>query len=594
MSGDELFEQAEKDTTQRWDRSRLFKQALDAYEKEGNQTKKQEMEWEVLIFNLRAINSKVKSARQKYGRFAPMLKGKNAKGEDFVWPNPDSFTEEAFSYFRKRADETNNPIHRAQYYDFLWEKKGEYVYAEKGIDSYLDCIPIYLQNDWQSELSDALDRAKNLTLQINKREKLEVIVDKYYNVLEELGKSQNITALYSHILTSLLPIKQDIDIDLTRLESLCEEAITFHKDKESEGESSFTLQQLLLDSLAEISKVSGAQGGVEEAGLRKAQCLEREAEWKKIHSGNLVASVFYEQALQEYIKLGKYPSKVQELKIKIKECNKEAVEKGEFKRISAKVEVPREEIEAWQNEIRKLSVTEILELLSYPEVVVPSWEKAKRRAEERAKEFPMQFLFPMRIQRHGNVVETVVGDEEHLEYSAIQEILTILSFFATTRLRDAMKILTQEKSLKALTFKDFLSRSNLFEKKHLNIIEKGFEAYLRGDSISAIHLFVFQIEDILRHTVGKLGLPTTSFRGERTTERYLEDILNEPKLKSGLGEDFTMLLKVFLCQRGRNLRNDVAHGLLSLEEFTQEYTELLISFLIQFSRFQVKQQESSP
>lgn len=581
MSGDELFNQIENDTKERWSRSRILRQAFDAFEKEGDLQRREEMRWETLIFDLLV---KPRSAQ----KFSPKM----SFADGTCCPDPDSFPEEAFDYFKKRVDETKNPIHKARYCHFVWDKKREYVYAQKAIDAYLECVPIYLENNWGRELADALEIAKTLTLQINDEKKLEEVVKKHYEVLNTLRNTRNfrwgIEILESLLSIAILQGQQDY----ATLETFCEEAIKHYK----ENKLDFRIQRHFLDILIEIHKQKNEQIEVENTRLKKAESFEEEAEWQRVHNPsnrNLVAAICYQDALNEYKNLGKYPQKIAELKIKIKECNEMAIK--EFKPISIRQSIPTDKLENYLNSLKNLSLDEALKRLSCDRSWLPSWDKAKKKVEEDTKELALQFFVKTNIIRHGNLVAEVSETDEKLEYQALRNIMLEYKIFASVYLKEVMRTLKENLKMEPTNLTSFLSQSNIFAEEKLKLLKVGIERYFVSDYVSAIHIVVFQIEDILRTIIGKLGLPTTSERSGKTYERYLEDILDEPKLIEGIGKDFTVFLRTFLCdQRGDNLRNDVAHGLLRLENFTQENAELLIWTLIQLSSFRIENPPQTP
>ena len=79
--------------------------------------------------------------------------------------------------------------------------------------------------------------------------------------------------------------------------------------------------------------------------LRAAESYVEEAEWKRTNypNGDGVAASFYEQAMKAYMALGDQQKRVEELKVKVRECNKAA--QSEYTRFSQPVEIPREPID---------------------------------------------------------------------------------------------------------------------------------------------------------------------------------------------------------------------------------------------------------
>ncbi len=87
---------------------------------------------------------------------------------------------------------------------------------------------------------------------------------------------------------------------------------------------------------------------------------------------------------------------------------------------------------------------------------------------------------------------------------------------------------------------------------------EGIEAYLKGDHVKAVHVFIPQIEAALRALLGLLGLPTNkpmrSSKGVMQAKN-LNDVLGDPNVKEILGSDAILYLQTFLNDpRGQNLQ----------------------------------------
>ena len=102
-----------------------------------------------------------------------------------------------------------------------------------------------------------------------------------------------------------------------------------------------------------------------------------------------------------------------------------------------------------------------------------------------------------------------------------------------------------------------------------------------GDFISAMHVLVPQLEDVLRGTLRKLGGSTTSVQGGVTREIELAKVLDAPEMEQLLGEDTIFYLRYLLVEQlGMNLRNRVAHGLVRKSECTSQAAALVVLSLL--------------
>ena len=135
----------------RWGRQRAdkFVEALKIYKESGDTLNTQKMDFEAYLFY-----------------------------NGGVFPDPNSIPDEALDYYEKRAEETKNPIHKARYCDIIWEKRKKHLFARNAIDAYLECIPIYLENDWQSEMADCFQRSAELALSLNDDELIKQVKER--------------------------------------------------------------------------------------------------------------------------------------------------------------------------------------------------------------------------------------------------------------------------------------------------------------------------------------------------------------------------------------------------------------------------------
>jgi len=96
------------------------------------------------------------------------------------------------------------------------------------------------------------------------------------------------------------------------------------------------------------------------------------------------------------------------------------------------------------------------------------------------------------------------------------------------------------------------------------------------------------LEGVLRDLLGELGLSTFFYKNNEMREKMFSDILATLSQIEGIDKDFLKFIEIFLCDiRGDNYRNDIAHGLLSLQAFTKEKAQLLLLILIQLASYSI-------
>ena len=97
-------------------------------------------------------------------------------------------------------------------------------------------------------------------------------------------------------------------------------------------------------------------------------------------------------------------------------------------------------------------------------------------------------------------------------------------------------------------------------------------------------LLVPQIESIVRTQLKKYGVKTTYTdfkKGGVETENSIDSLIRLPETKEIFGEDIVFEMDVLFCQPlGGNLRNKIAHGLMSYDEFFSDYSIFAFGFIL--------------
>jgi hypothetical protein len=131
---------------------------------------------------------------------------------------------------------------------------------------------------------------------------------------------------------------------------------------------------------------------------------------------------------------------------------------------------------------------------------------------------------------------------------------------------------------------EWLAGSFLILKDRMPFIEEGVRAHLAGDYIKSIHLFVPQIEEMLRQLLKLLSIPRSkSVRGKPgvTELKNMGEILRDPRIIETLDEDVHIfLLHLLVNKPGFNLRNDLSHGIAPATVFGELSSGLVLQCVI--------------
>ncbi len=200
--------------------------------------------------------------------------------------------------------------------------------------------------------------------------------------------------------------------------------------------------------------------------------------------------------------------------------------------------------------------------------------------EEGKREAPLYSMITQSIFDGDHVVATVGSAEDdpngHLLRRAVRKVM-----FDTPFLGWAMKRAIEVHRLKALEFARFANRAGLFGDGLL--LQDGLEAYFDGDFVKAVHVLVPQIERGFRNLIEVAGGASTKPHPRFSTAQVvitMGDIMHDKILttKFGtVGEGISLqIATLYADSRARNVRNDLAHGILDRQDMTQELTHWLI------------------
>lgn len=114
------------------------------------------------------------------------------------------------------------------------------------------------------------------------------------------------------------------------------------------------------------------------------------------------------------------------------------------------------------------------------------------------------------------------------------------------------------------------------------------------DYVTITDSLVLKIETLLRNICEKIDIPTFKTRqkgnGKLVMEKLLDDLLadikNSDKNHTGFDEEDRIFIKYVLSEKaGLNLRNQVAHGLMDINEYSFPNIILLLSIILKISKY---------
>lgn len=516
---------------------------------------------------------------------------------------PEDFKNEDIEFFSQIIPFIDEPKLCARISDIAWllSKPRNHKHALSAIDNYRS-IEIGTES-WIRDGRDGRecwDRAIQLCLmlQAGAGERLKEIESKIVEALKESLPEDGYLANWLADLLSKhhLGVKDNRDIaeKLEALATYFEDSGDLHRARD------------YLDAASEWYKKSEDAPQSTVMIVRNAECWVKEAI-------NMVAAsfYFYESAIHKYRTIPKAlrdQHNVEERIVELRGLMNEAGENSlnEMGKItSGSIDIS----ELIENSVKAVKGKELSEaLLQFASVYRGARaDKIRIFSEEMIRNHPLQSLFAAtHMSSDGRVIakkpaadlggenqESVIWPEM-VKYYAME-----LSLVVQGDIWPALEVIRQEHRLKEADFYSVVKRSPVVPPDRIRLMAKAIFQGFDGDFISALHLLIPQIENLVRYHLKQHGEKTTNIDiNGIENENGLSTLMDNSKVEDIFGKDLSFELKAIFCDPfGPNLRNELAHGLIGYEESQNIYSIYAwwLTFRLIFNTFwnanRVNQQE---
>ena len=236
--------------------------------------------------------------------------------------------------------------------------------------------------------------------------------------------------------------------------------------------------------------------------------------------------------------------------------------KGELRRVSIPIEISKEQIENWADELAGATFEEGLGKLVGGNLIRKGQSEARvRKLSEKAV---LLAHIPISIMRDDGFSSAIIGSvDEDIEGRTVHDAANAFGYSAPL-LNVALTRFREKHQVELDLVMGWLATAPLFSAQRLSFVRDGLSAWFTEDWIKAIHILVPQIEAALRDLLSALGgavMKPNAYHGGFQAISFGE-VLSHARFRSQVPEDIRFHLQVLLQDsRGINLRNEVAHGL---------------------------------
>lgn len=503
----------------------------------------------------------VKSERtnEPFRPFYTSAQGRSATSSDF--------SNEELESLGQFLPEVKDPDLRARIADLLWVRKRDFRMAELAITAYLESSAVLEHPKNWLYCFHKIERAFRLGVQLGRKTghfdrvvgQIESLLDKY-NGEDPLYLSEKLMGLLCEhgmgdtvkyaALSEKLAMRAESESDWNRAKTYWDRKVVWHRiaqDEKSMRDSQERAAEIYL-RLAEAS-VTGSSPSY------------------------MVASTHLEKAIEAFRRIG--------MKERASEIHKTLLEYqpkmlAEMAPISTDLDLNDAKAQAKARVKGKSFADSILELslMLAPQKVMG----LKKTIEENVKEAPLTYLMGgVKVNEKGKTIgkrpglltDTKEKYEEALQSHMFSEAQFGFHIDAQATIEPVRRQINLEHNYRIDDFSSTVANNPLIPEGREYIYAQGLHAGMDGDFVTTMSLLVPQFENSVRFLLEKRGLPTSSLNSEGIQQEYdLNTTLRMPETEKIFGGDLTFTLRSLLIERdGANIRNRMAHGLMSHGEF---------------------------
>lgn len=490
---------------------------------------------------------------------------------------PEDLTEAEIEILENTYKFLKNPWLKARVAEILWllKKPKNIEWIQTAIDSYLSIKET--KENWFKDVAICHERAFFLSAKFGRNSEITIDRDKMrvnkLAIIFDENKPENFIVLKVGELLANYGLLEKYETQL--IERYLDLAELSSKNNFSLSDGYLKAVINLYDRLKEFEKSS-------EIVMKRVKLYESEGNkhLKKTQIGGVLAQDSYEKALQILATIQrKFRGKFQYAQIeqvlykKMREAAHLAIETIPI--ITNKIDI--KDIVDWVNtEISgKEFPVALYKFLSIKPFI--KFENLKETVIEKNDESFLANFFgekhfagDARVIKKASAIGTKALDENQLEEKMILECKDEADYWTKSALIEGFKILQREHNLRLEDFFHLTQLSPFIPEDRSRDIARGLYFGYDGDFLTSLHLLAPQIEHIVRYHLNNSDVKTTMIEDGIETELSLNALLKKEEIKKVFNEALIIELKtIFTHPSGFNIRNDVAHGLVSTNNYNQ-------------------------
>jgi len=484
-----------------------------------------------------------------------------------------NLTDEQLDFLDEIAPEISDPELQARVADILWVRRRDNRMAQLAISAYLQSATTLESPDHWSDCVERIERALRLAGKIRHQDEvvvahIEAVLDRYQ------GEDPR------WLSAKLMELLQEYRFgEPAKYAALSEKAATL-AESTSDWRRARTLWSIKArwhrrekDCTKELNAwMSAAETYVKEA----------EAALTRTPPSYMVASRFLQQAVEAFRRIPGTKEQTVDAKARAEEVHRLLLQyqekiPNEMITISHEIDIS-EQVEQARNHVRGKDFQEALfalALLGAPTDV----SRLRQQVQQQTRDLVASHIFPVFMMNEmgkviarqpGSVLSSNPGEAEAAtRFKMCENAIHYQKLKAQAYIDPARDQINLEHGVRLNDILSIVSHSPFIPPQREYLFAKGLYAGLTGDFFTSTHILIPQLENSVRYIMWRRGLITSGLDDSGIqNEHNLNSTLYRPEITSIFDENTLFDLKCLLVDHaGSNLRNRMAHGLISDGEF---------------------------
>ncbi len=482
----------------------------------------------------------------------------------------DDFTDNQIGVLGQLAPDITDPELRARVSDAVWIRKRDFRLAEISVRAYLQSASNLDQSEHRFFFPERVTRAIGLAASLGKGELFNEVIGFIESSIQRHVEIEDWDFAYPQLMELLISYKRGNSTDNASLSAQLAVQL--------ESNEAWFFARNYWELQAKWETLANNQEGTRNARLRVAETYVQESQdaiVKRKPPSYMVAAELLRHAIEALRRAGGTKTRQDEIHKLLLEYQEKSLE--EFGRISSD---PIDLTEAVRQAVAHVSSKSLSDAIFAIALIhhSPRISEIEEAVKAMYQHSPLLAILASTTsdergryikRRPGIVNDDPAQAKTSLKIEMFGHAVRLRSLYVTGIIDPARRQIIREHHLRLHDLLPFVSDNPFVPPGRELIFAQGFQKGFEGDFVVSTHLLILQIENSLRYVLNQNNVITSSLSSEGLQEDYdINQLLYMSELVDVFGEDILFDLKGLLIEAaGSNLRNRMAHGLVTRNEF---------------------------